>query len=305
MNRICVLGSINIDVVLNMDNMPRVGETIIAHQMKKVPGGKGANQAVAARRLEAEVTMIGRVGKDEDGRRMVEGFERDGIVTKYIFEEVTNPTGTAIINVDKNGNNSIIVVSGANMTLTKKDIHEVREVIESSDVLIAQFETPIDVTCEAFKIARNSEVTTILNPAPAKNIPEELLNFTDIIIPNETECETITGQKVVDLATAINASKSFIEKGVKFTIITLGEKGAALISKDRAEIIPAFKVKAIDTTAAGDSFIGAISSRLTKDRTLSFDILKDGILFASKVSSIVVQREGAQTSLPYLKDLKY
>lgn len=207
-----------------------------------------------------------------------------------------------MIMVNKNGNNSIIVVPGSNMTINREDIKASKEAIIESDILISQFETPVDVTLDAFRIAKNLNKITILNPAPAKSIDDELLKYTDIIIPNETEAELITGVKVDDLESAKVAASKIIEKGVKFVIITLGSKGAAIISKNEAKIVDAFKVNAIDTTAAGDSFIGGLSSKLNTSE-LTFENLIEAVRFGNKVSSIAVQRKGAQPSIPYLKEV--
>lgn len=302
MNKICVLGSMNMDLVLQIEDMPKVGETILSKGFKKIPGGKGANQAVAAQRCGAKVYMVSKVGKDENGKVLVDKLIEDKINTNYVLIDEKEPTGMAMIMVNENGNNSIIVVPGANMAITNEDIEGSKEAIKESDIVISQFETPINVTLEAFKEAKKLNKFTILNPAPAKEIQEELLNYTDIIIPNETEAELITGVKVIDLESAKMAASKMIAKGVKFVIITLGSRGAAVISKEDARIIDAFKVNAIDTTAAGDSFIGALSSRLNTNN-LTFEDLTEAVRFGNKVSSIAVQREGAQPSIPYLDEV--
>ena len=208
----------------------------------------------------------------------------------------------AVITVNKNGNNSITVISGSNMTLNKDEIEKSKEIIENSDILISQFEVPEEVILEAFKIAKENNKITILNPAPAKKIDEELLKSTDIIIPNETEAELLTGIKVNDLESAKLAANGLLEKGVKFVIVTLGSKGAAVISKEGGQIVEAYKVKAIDTTAAGDSFIGGLSSKLDIEN-LSFENLLKAVKFANKVSSITVQRKGAQPSIARLEEV--
>ncbi|AYE33600.1 ribokinase [Clostridium septicum] len=302
MNKICVLGSINMDLVLQIENMPKVGETILSNGFEKIPGGKGANQAVAAKRSGASVYMISKIGKDDNGQLLLKKLIDDNINTKYVLIDEKEPTGMAMIMVNKNGNNSIIVVPGSNMTINREDIKASKEAIIESDILISQFETPVDVTLDAFRIAKNLNKITILNPAPAKSIDDELLKYTDIIIPNETEAELITGVKVDDLESAKVAASKIIEKGVKFVIITLGSKGAAIISKNEAKIVDAFKVNAIDTTAAGDSFIGGLSSKLNTSE-LTFENLIEAVRFGNKVSSIAVQRKGAQPSIPYLKEV--
>ncbi|MBW6409224.1 ribokinase [Clostridium weizhouense] len=302
MNNICILGSINMDFVFQIENMPKEGETILSNNFKKIPGGKGANQAVAARRSGANVYMIGKVGNDDNGRNMVEGFKKEGMNTQYISIDENETTGMAMIMVNKNGNNSIIVEPGANMKIDDKDIDNAEEAILNSDIVISQFETPEDIAIKAFKRAKELNKITILNPAPAKTISDELLKYTDMIIPNETEAQVITGVTVSDLETAKKAAKILIDKGVKYTIITLGEKGAAVVSKEDAEIVNAFKVNAIDTTAAGDSFIGGLSSKLCINE-LSFDNLTKAVKFGNMVSSLAVQKEGAQTSIPYLEEV--
>lgn len=304
MNGICVLGSINMDLVLRVDRMVKSGETILAKGFKKVPGGKGANQAVAAKRLGADVHFISKIGNDENGSEILREFKADNMDTKHIKFTEDSPTGMAMITVDDLGSNSIIVIPGANMDIDESDIRNSEDIIKKCKILIAQFETPIKATIKAFQIAKDNGLITILNPAPAKEIPDELLKLTDIVAPNESEVFELTGIKVNDEFSISNAAQRFIEKGVKFVIITLGEKGAALAQEDRLTIIPAEKVTAVDTTAAGDSFIAAVASRLQKEDKIDFQTIENAIKFSNKVSAIVVQRQGAQTSLPYLDEVK-
>ncbi|WP_195972167.1 ribokinase [Clostridium thermobutyricum] len=302
MNKVCVLGSINMDLVIKVKDMPKVGETILSKSFEKIAGGKGANQAVAAKRCGNEVSMIGKIGLDDNGKALKRLLEDDEIDTSLIFEDEKNPTGMAMITVDENSDNSIIVISGSNMNINEGEIEKSKEKIKNSDILISQFETPEDMTIKAFNIAKENGKITILNPAPAKEIKKELLKVTDIIIPNETEAELLTGIKVNDLDTAKLAGKKLLESGVKFAIITLGEKGAAIINNKRAELVKAFKVNAVDTTAAGDSFIGGLSSKLNIN-DLNFENLIKAVTFGNKVSSIAVQREGAQPSIPTLEEV--
>ena len=303
MNKVCVLGSMNMDLVVKVNNIPRVGETILSKSFEKIAGGKGANQAVAAKRCGAEVAMIAKIGKDENGQILKGKLEEDNINVKYVFEDKKEATGMALIMVNENGNNSIIVVSGSNMTIDEYEIEASVEKIKESDILISQFETSEEMTLKAFKRAKEFEKITILNPAPAKKINEELLKVTDIIVPNETEAEVLTGITVETLEDANKAGQVFLEKGVKFAVITLGAKGAAVIGKDFCELVPAYKVNAIDTTAAGDSFIGGLSSKLDF-KNINKENLIDAVSFGNKVSSIAVQRKGAQPSIPYLKEVK-
>lgn len=302
MNKVCVIGSINMDLVIKVDEMPKEGETILSKYFEKIAGGKGANQAVAAKRSGNLVSMIGKIGKDDNGKILKALLEKEGINTNLIFEDNKEPTGMAMITVNNNGNNSIVVISGSNMTLNEEEIEKAKEEIKKSDILISQFETPENCTLKAFKIAKENNIITILNPAPAKKINDELLKYTDIIIPNETEVEVLTGIKVDNLEKAKIASKKLLKKGVKFVIITLGEKGAVIISENNGQLVPAFKVKAIDTTAAGDSFIGGLSSKLNTKK-LDFENLLKAVKFGNKVSSITVQREGAQPSIAKIEEV--
>ncbi|MGL5615497.1 MAG: ribokinase [Sarcina sp.] len=302
MNKVSVLGSINMDLVLKVKDMPKEGETILSKSFEKIPGGKGANQAVAAKRMGNEVVMIGKIGKDENGYFLKNQLNNEGIDVQYVFEDEKNPTGMAMITVNEKGNNSIIVISGSNMEIGEKELLEAKKIILESDIIISQFEIPEEIIKKAFKIAKESNKITILNPAPAKNFNEQLLKDTDIIIPNETEVELLTGIKVFDLNSAKEVAKKFLNAGVKFVIITLGENGAALIDKNNGKIISAYRVKAIDSTAAGDSFIGALTSKIDIN-DLTFENLELAVTFANKVSSITVQRLGAQSSIPKLEEL--
>ncbi|SFA95561.1 ribokinase [Clostridium frigidicarnis] len=302
MNKVCILGSMNMDLVLKIDNLPQVGETILSKSFEKIPGGKGANQAVAAKRSGAEVSMISKIGQDDNGKILKSELIKDDIDVKFVFEDEKEATGMAIIMVNKNGNNSIVVVSGSNMTINEEDIDKSVETIKNNDILISQFETPEEMTLKAFKKAKELGKITILNPAPAKKISLDLLRVTDIIVPNETEAEVLTGIKVESIEDAEKAGRDFLEKGVKFVVITLGSKGAAIIGKDFCELVSAYKVNAIDTTAAGDSFIGGLSSRLNVEN-INKNTLIDAVTFGNKVSSISVQRKGAQPSIPYLKEI--
>lgn len=290
------------DIVLNVKKMPAIGETIFGENIKNAAGGKGANQAVAAKRSGAEVFMIGKVGKDSNGQELITKLVNDNINTNYIFTDEFMPTGTAVITVSEEGDNSIIVVPGANMTISLDEIAKAKELIDLCDIVIAQFETPIDITLFAFKYAKEMGKITILNPAPAKVVQEELYKYTDIIIPNETEVFELTGIRVQNIEQANLSAEKFLEKGVKYVIVTLGEKGAALITEEKAEIVPAYKVKAIDTTAAGDSFIGGMGSKLDINN-FTYDSVKKAVTFGNRVSSIVVQREGAQPSIPYIEEV--
>lgn len=301
MNKVTVVGSINLDTNLRVKRMVKPGETIHAKEHYSAGGGKGANQAVAAARAGAQTTFIGAVGNDAPGKQMLELLENEGIDLTGIATLANESTGQAFITVDDEGENAITIYAGANFGFGPAEIEAQSDLITGSDFVIAQFETPIPATTKAFEIAQAAGVKTILNPAPGEDqISADLLKVTDMITPNETEAETITGIRVVDEASAKQAADRLHEMGVAVVIITIGAKGAFYDYDGTSELVPAFKVKAVDTTAAGDTFIGAMSSVLKPD----FTNLKDAILFGNKASSMTVQRYGAQPSIPYKKEIQ-
>lgn len=295
MNKVTVIGSINLDTNLRVAQMAKPGETIHAQEHYSAAGGKGANQAVAAARSGCAVSFVGAVGDDAPGKEMLALLKKENINLDGVKEVADESTGQAFITVDDSGQNSITIYSGANYAFDQEDIKQNSDLIAASDFVVAQFETPIEATIQGFKIAHQNSAKTILNPAPAiTEIPAELLQVTDIIIPNETEAATITGIEVVDEKSAKKAADELHELGVSAVIITIGDKGAFYDFQDKQGLIPAFKVKAVDTTAAGDTFIGAMTSILKPD----FSNLSDAITFANKASSLTVQRYGAQPSIP-------
>ncbi|MCT6877093.1 MAG: ribokinase [Lactobacillus apis] len=295
MNKVTVIGSINLDTNLRVAQMAKPGETIHAKEHYSAAGGKGANQAVAAARSGCAVSFVGAVGDDAPGKEMLALLKKENINLDGVKEVANESTGQAFITVDDSGQNSITIYSGANYAFGQDDIEQNSDLIAASDFVVAQFETPIEATIQGFKIAQQNSAKTILNPAPAiTEIPAELLQVTDIIIPNETEAATITGVEVVDEKSAKKAADKLHELGVSAVIITIGDKGAFYDFQDKQGLIPAFKVKAVDTTAAGDTFIGAMTSILKPD----FSNLSDAITFANKASSLTVQGYGAQPSIP-------
>ncbi|CCI82261.1 ribokinase [Lactobacillus hominis] len=298
MNKVTIVGSINVDNILHIKKLPQPGETIAMTEFSKAAGGKGANQAVASSRADSKTVFVGRVGSDDNGRYMLNQFKDNGINIDHVAVTENQQTGQAYILLQESGQNSIIIQHGANFDVSASDVREAQDQIEDSDFVIAQFETPLDAIIEAFKIARNAGKATILNPAPARSdIPDELLKLTDLITPNETEVQSITGIEVVDEASMKKAADKLHEMGVKGVIITVGEKGSYVSYEDLEQIIPAFKVKAVDTTAAGDTFIGALASELKPD----LSNLKESIIYASKSSSFTVQKLGAFPSIPSRK----
>lgn len=301
MNTITVIGSINLDRTIRVKQMPKPGETMHTKEIFSAGGGKGANQAVAAKRSEAVTNFIGAIGNDESGEMMRELLSEEGIDLSGVQTLEKQATGQAYIIVDDQGENSIMIHSGANNAFTPQQVKEHAEVIKASDFVVAQFESTLESTIEAFSIAREAGVKTILNPAPAlEDVPEELLRVTDMIIPNETETEILTGIQVSDEASLKAAAEHLHQLGIEAVIITIGSKGAFYDVQGRSGIVPAFKVNAVDTTAAGDTFIGAMSSVLEKD----FSNLEEAIEYGNKASSVTVQRFGAQPSIPYKNELK-
>ena len=294
MNTITVIGSINLDRTIRVKQMPKPGETMHTKEIFSAGGGKGANQAVAAKRSEAVTNFIGAIGNDESGEMMRELLSEEGIDLSGVQTLEKQATGQAYIIVDDQGENSIMIHSGANNAFTPQQVKEHAEVIKASDFVVAQFESTLESTIEAFSIAREAGVKTILNPAPAlEDVPEELLRVTDMIIPNETETEILTGIQVSDESSLKAAAEHLHQLGIEAVIITIGSKGAFYDVQGRSGIVPAFKVNAVDTTAAGDTFIGAMSSVLEKD----FSNLEEAIKYGNKASSVTVQRFGAQPSM--------
>lgn len=301
MNKVTVVGSINLDHMVRTPRMPQGGETIHVHEVFSAGGGKGANQAVAIQRLGSETHFIGAVGNDDEGKMMLELLGEEGMDLSAIRILEDTVTGQAFVIVDDASENRILVYGGANMALTPEHIEESASLIESSQFVVSQFE--VDLACieKAFRIARNAGVKTVLNPAPAKKeVPSQLLDLTDIVIPNETEAELLTGIKVETEADMRTCAEAFHNHGVETVIITLGSRGAYFHTKEKEGIVPAFKVDAKDTTAAGDTFIGAFMSCLQPDASN----LEEAIQFGNRASSIAVQRYGAQPSIPFKEELE-
>jgi ribokinase len=300
LKQITILGSLNIDTTLKIDRFPLPGETVEAINKSSTAGGKGANQAVAAARLGAKTIFIGCVGRDSSGEYLIEALEEEGIDTANILHDEEAGTGTANILLDEAGQNSIVIYGGANRKLTSAQIQAAAGQIATSEFLVAQFETSTAMTLEAFKIAHQKGVKTILNPAPAHEIAPELLRVTDLIVPNEIESRLLTGIEITNQTSMEQTAAAFRKMGVNNLIITLGSRGVYYASEDQSVLMPAFKVKAVDTTAAGDTFIGALAAKLNSD----FSNLAEAIKFAQKASSITVQRLGAQVAIPTLAEIE-
>lgn len=299
MGKILVIGSLNIDMVMKVDHMPTVGETILCDGMKLVAGGKGANQACAAGRLGTDVTMLGAIGNDSHGEMQRDSLQRSGVDVSGLITKERVSTGTAFITVNKEGNNSIVVVQGANAQFTPEDIEAHRDLLEECEIVILQLEIPMDTVLYAVKLARTLGKTVILDPAPVpEHFPEELYQYVDIIKPNESELSRLTG--IADAQNHLEEAVQIVkDHGVKNVLVTLGGDGVYLDTENESPVhIPAKKVEVVDTTAAGDSFTAALAAMLLEGKTL-----KEAAEFANQVSAIVVTREGAQDSIPTLQEV--
>ncbi|UXR86833.1 ribokinase [Staphylococcus felis] len=299
--KVVILGSTNVDRFLSVDRYAKPGETLHVDQgQQNYGGGKGANQAIATARMKADTTFISKVGQDGIADFMFEGFAEAGLNTDYVLKSDTADTGQAFITVDAKGNNMIYVYGGANMTMTPEDVEKAASVIAEADYIVAQLEVPVPAIIRAFEIAREHGVTTILNPAPASTLSEELLTLIDVIIPNEFESEILSGIPVEDEPSMKKNVDYFLNLGVKVVLITLGERGTYYATKETSGLVEAYRVKVVDTTAAGDTFIGAFVSR--------FDIasmnIEEAIDFANKAASYTVQKSGAQISIPWLDEVE-
>lgn len=297
--KIVVAGSSNTDMILQMDHIPRPGETILGGQFTMAAGGKGANQAVAAARAGGQVTFLARVGADMFGRQAVEGFRRDGIDVRYVLEDKQAPSGVALIFVAANGENSIGVASGANLCLSPADVQQAASAIEEASALVMQLETPLETVRAAAQIAAAKQVPVILNPAPAQPLDDALLALVTVLTPNESEAELLTGVPVTDVTAAARAAEVLRGRGVAQVIITLGARGAWVASPAFQGLVPAFPVQPVDTTAAGDVFNGALAVALSEQRPL-----EQAVRFACAAAALSVMKLGAQPSAPQRSEIE-
>ena len=298
MKHILVIGSTNTDMVIKASHLPRPGETVLGGAFFMNAGGKGANQAVAAARLGSQVTFVCKTGNDIFGQQAKQLFADEGINTSYVFSDMEYPSGVALINVDSKGENCIVVASGANAQLFPVDLEKASDAIEKSDIVLMQLEIPMETIEYVAAIAHAKGKTVILNPAPAQPLDKNLLKCISILTPNETEASMISGIQVTDTKSAYEAARAICAMGVQTVIVTLGAKGALIYSDDFQEEIPVEKVEAVDTTAAGDVFNGALAIALSESKKIS-----DAVKFACKAASISVTRIGAQASAPYRKEI--
>lgn len=298
MGKILVAGSLNMDLVVQASRLPLGGETIMGHGFSEIPGGKGANQAVAMARLGADVTMIGKVGTDGFGQTLIDTLKASGANVDYIGKVEQASTGVALITVQDSGENSIIVVSGANGALIPEDLAAVN--FKDYALAVTQLETPMPTVIDFLTRAKASGSFTILNPAPAKALPESLYASIDLLTPNETELASLTGMSTDSDEGIEAAAKLLLDKGLGAIVITLGARGSLYLNqKGERHFEPARRVKAVDTTAAGDSFTGGLAVSLANGETMAM-----AMAFATKVASLTVQTLGAQSALPYLEAVR-
>ena len=293
-SKILVIGSSNTDMVICTEHLPLPGETVIGGTFFMNPGGKGANQAVTVARLGGRVSFICKTGSDIFGHQANQLFNEEGIDTSYVFSDTKNPSGVALITVDTDAENCIVVAPGANAHLTPNDLKRSAEAVEAADIILLQLEIPMQTVEAAAAMAYRLGKKVVLNPAPASKLSAGLLETLYAITPNETEAEAISGIRITDEHTAEEAARKIASMGVCNVIITLGAKGALVFDGEHCEVVPAYKIQAVDTTAAGDVFNGALVVALSEGRTLP-----EAVRFACKASAISVTRSGAQNSVPY------
>jgi ribokinase len=291
--KICVVGSSNIDLISRVPRLPKLGETMVGHSFHLGYGGKGANQAVMAAKLGARVTMVTKLGRDVFGEGTLKNYREQGIDTTFVLFDESTASGVAPIFVDDQAQNFIVIVPGANNRLSPADVQSAAQAIRTADPLVGQLEIPIETTLEAFRIARAANVRTILNPAPAAPLPDELLQLADICVPNETETELLTGLSAQSLSEAEHAAHKLLARGVGMVILTLGERGVLLVSQDTVEHLSPLKIDAVDPTGAGDAFIGSLAVFLGEGLSL-----RDAARRANAIAALSVTKIGTQSSFP-------
>jgi ribokinase len=295
---VVVVGSSNTDMILRVARVPRPGETLLGGLFSTAAGGKGANQAVAAARAGGEVAFVARLGRDSLGDEALAGFRREGMTLSHVVRDRAYPSGVALIFVGADGENSIGVAGGANQQLSARDVAAARSLISGAKVLLLQLETPLATVEAAADIGSRAGIVVILNPAPAQSLPDSLIRKATLLTPNQTEASVLTGIEVVDVASATLAARALQRKGARNVIITLGSHGALVATGADTRWVPGFKVKAVDTTAAGDVFNGALAVRLAEGFPVG-----DAVRFAHAAAAISVTRAGAQPSIPTRKEI--
>jgi len=293
--KVVVVGSANIDLVVRAPHIPVVGETVLGGDLLMVPGGKGANQAVAAAKVgaDAEVLFVAKLGTDSFGDQLYQSLHQQGVQTKYLYRVQQSPSGVALIVVDEQGNNSIVVAGGANRLLGPEDLEPVREDIASAGAVVTQLEIPLETVVAAAETAQACGVPFILDPAPARPLPDSLLSKVDVLTPNQTEVQMLTGCEVTDVDSARKAAALLLERGLKAVVLTMGAEGFLLARADQCRFVQACQVQAVDSTAAGDAFTGALAVGIAEGKDLA-----DAAEFANYVAALSVTKMGAQPSMP-------
>lgn len=297
---ILVVGSYVTDLVVTTDKMPVTGETVLGENFNVYPGGKGANQAVAASRLGAEVMMSGKVGDDANGQLMLNTMKEEKINIEYSYVDKNHATGVGSITIDSTGQNRIIVVPGANMSYFKEELENLNTQLCDADIVMCQLEIPYSTVVETARICQENHTTFLLNPAPARVLSDDILSMVDYLTPNETEIEILTGMKCDTLDDIKEAATLLLEKGVKNIIVTLGKQGAMIVNKEVCEVVSGYEVKAIDTVAAGDCFNGAFATAIAGGQTM-----KKAVQYANCAAALSVTKNGAIPSLPYKNEVEH
>jgi ribokinase len=299
MSGICIVGSINMDLVATVERFPKPGETITGKEFGTFPGGKGANQAVAAGRLFPSVSMVGKVGDDVFGEQQVDNLKQNGVDTRGVMTVPGVSSGIAVIEVDESGENDIIVIPGANQLLDRDFIDSQFAWMLESDVFLFQLEIPLDTVFYAIRKLKEHGKIVVLDPAPARTLPNEMYQYVDYITPNETELQILTGIETSEETRLHGAALNILSLGVKTVILKIGKKGAYLISKDQSTHVPGFKVATVDTTAAGDTFNAAFAVALAKGYAL-----KECVGFANAAAAISTTAKGAQSAMPQMRQVQ-
>lgn len=295
---IAVLGSLNLDLVLRTPRVPQAGETLSGHSFATYPGGKGANQAVACARLGARVRMIGRIGSDSQGQQLLCSLQADGVDCAQVSLDASQSSGVAMILVEDSGQNRILLAAGANATLTTAQVDAAASTVRGAALLVCQLETPLDSVRHAMEIAHTAGVPVLLNPAPAQTLPPQLLSKLSYLVPNETEASLLCGMPVCDVPSAMRAALQLRALGTAIVLITLGAHGVVLADDNGCQHFPAQAVHAVDSTAAGDTFIGGLAAGLVSGMHLI-----QAIAQGQAAAALCVTRQGAQSSIPFLREL--
>lgn len=297
--RVCVVGAANIDLISYVPRLPRLGETLHGTRFQMGYGGKGANQAVMAAKLGAEVSMVTKLGRDVFGAGTLANFREWGVDTEHVSFTDAAFSGVAPIAVDPEGNNAIIIVTGANDLLSEEDVERARPAIAAASVLVCQLEIPLEISLAALRVAREEGVATIFNPAPAREeLPDEIYRLSDVFCPNEPETELLAGRPVAGDEDARAAARELLSRGARSVILTLGERGCLVVTPDAETHVPVEAVEAVDTTGAGDAFVGSLAYSLAAGRPLV-----EAADRANRIAAFSVQGRGTQTSFPTARDL--